>query len=383
MRVLEVFVRDFRNIAAAALAPSPRATVLVGANGQGKTNLLEAVYLACTLRPLRATRLAELPRFGTELAEVALRVEGPGGERRVAVEVRAGGRTATLDGKPQERLDAYFEGLAAVCFAPDDLLLVKGGPEARRRFLDRAAFNRWPAVLSEVREYLRALRSRNAALRTAGVEVEESFRAPLVAAGARLLRRRLDLLGELSPRVAVAHAAIAGLAAAPAAVTYRAAGGLAAAPGDREERLAPRLAALLEERTARDRDRGFTSVGPHMDDLALELGGRGAQALRQPGPAARHRPRAQGGRDREPPRGAGAATAPPARRRLVGARPREERLPPRLPPRAARTGHPHHHRPAAPGGGGGARCRLLRRGVRQLPSPVTAHLRVAGGASVC
>jgi len=121
------------------------------------------------------------------------------------VDVGPHARTAFLDGKLQDRLDDYFEGLAAVCFSPDDLLLVKGGPEARRRFLDRAAFNRWPAVLAEARDYLRALRARNAALRTASADVEASFRQPLVRAGARLVRRRLDLLTELAPRVSKAY----------------------------------------------------------------------------------------------------------------------------------------------------------------------------------
>ncbi|HET9597654.1 MAG TPA: AAA family ATPase, partial [Anaeromyxobacteraceae bacterium] len=210
MRLLSVDVHDFRNVARARLEPSPRSTVLVGENGQGKTNLLEAVFLACTLKPLRAARLAELVRFGQQRARVGLHVEGPGGVREVAVEVEAGVRTATLDGKPQERLDTYFEGLAAVCFAPDDLLLVKGGPDGRRRFLDRAAFNRWPAVLAEARDYVRALRARNAALRTSAPDVEASFRGPLVRAGARLVRRRRDLLSELAPRVAAAYAEISG-----------------------------------------------------------------------------------------------------------------------------------------------------------------------------
>jgi DNA replication and repair protein RecF len=117
------------------LAPSPRATILIGENGQGKTNLLEAIYVLATLKPLRASRLSELVRFGGERAIVAADFDGPGGTRRAAVEVAAGSRTAFLDGKPQEKLDSYFEGLAAVCFAPDDLLLVKAGPEGRRRFL--------------------------------------------------------------------------------------------------------------------------------------------------------------------------------------------------------------------------------------------------------
>ena len=275
MRLVQLSIRDFRNLAAVDLAPSPRATILLGENGQGKTNLLEAIYLLTTLKPLRAARITELVRFGQERAQVAADFDGPGGLRRAAVQVQAGGRTAFLDGKPQDRLDSYFEGLAAVCFAPDDLLLVKAGPEGRRRFLDRAAFNRWPAVLGEAREYVRALRARNAALRTAPPEVEASFRGPLVRAGARLLLRRRALVAELAPRVAAAFAEISGPGAPAALLAYRPAAGLRAEGG--EDELAGRLASALEDRLPRDREKGFTSAGPHMDDLSLSLDGRGAR----------------------------------------------------------------------------------------------------------
>jgi DNA replication and repair protein RecF len=282
LRIRSVDVQDFRNVASARLEPSSRATILVGANGQGKTNFLEAIYFCCTLKPLRAARLAELVRFGAESAKVGADVEGPGGVRRVAVEVAPRARVAFLDGKAQDRLDTYFEGLAAVCFSPDDLLLVKGGPEARRRFLDRAAFNRWPAVLSEAREYVRALRARNAALRTgAPAEVEVSFRVPLARVGARLLRRRLDLLSELAPRVERAYAEISGPGAPAAQVAYRPAGGLSLTGGEAD--LAGRLDDALASRTARDRDRGYTSVGPHMDDLQLQLDAHGARPFASQG----------------------------------------------------------------------------------------------------
>jgi DNA replication and repair protein RecF len=276
VRLLRLAIRDFRNLAAVDLEPSPRSTILLGENGQGKTNLLEAIYLLTTLKPLRAGRLAELVRFGEARAQVAADFDGPGGVRRAAVQVEAGGRTAFLDGKPQDRLDAYFEGLAAVCFAPDDLLLVKGGPEARRRFLDRAAFNRWPAVLGEARDFVRALRARNAALRTAPAEVEASFRAPLVRAGARLVVRRRALVEELAPRVAAAFAEISGPDAPRALLAYRPSAGLGA--DGSEDELAERLGAALAERLERDREKGFTSAGPHMDDLSLALDGRGARA---------------------------------------------------------------------------------------------------------
>ena len=275
MHLRALDIRDFRNIDAASLRPSPGTTVVVGSNGQGKTNLLEAVYYLMVLKPLRAGRLAELVRFGCSRAEVAGCVEGPGGERRIAVEVAPGGRTAYLDGKPVERLDAYLEGHAAVCFSPDDLLLVKGRPELRRRFLDRAAFNRWPAVLGEAREYLRALRARNAALRSGSAEVEESFRRPLVQAGARLLCRRQALVAELAPRLGSAFAGICGVGVPEARLAYRPASGMPS-QGD-EDALAARLGEIMAIRLGRDRDKGYTSVGPHMDDLTLVLDGRAAR----------------------------------------------------------------------------------------------------------
>jgi DNA replication and repair protein RecF len=281
VRLLSVDVHDFRNVSAARLEPSPRATVLVGENGQGKTNLLEAIFLLATLKPLRAARLAELVRFGSEKAGVAGDVDGPGGVRRAAVEVTAGGRTAFLDGKAQDRLEAYLDGHAAVCFSPDDLALVKGGPEGRRRFLDRAAFNRWPAVLAEARDYVRALRARNAALRSAPAEVEASFRVPLARAGARIVRRRRDLVTELAPRVAQAYAAISGPGAPEACLVYRAAAGIR--HDGTEDEIAARLAEVLAGRLERDRERGFTSAGPHMDDLVLSLDARGARPFASQG----------------------------------------------------------------------------------------------------
>jgi DNA replication and repair protein RecF len=277
VRLASLQVRDFRNLASVDLDPSPRATVLVGANGQGKTNLLEAIFLLTTLKPLRGTRLQELVRFGADRAQVAGDLDGPGGLRRAAVQVQAGGRTAFLDGKPQERLDAYFEGLAAVCFSPDDLLLVKGGPEGRRRFVDRAVFNRWPAFLGEARDYVRALRARNAALRVAGPDVEASFREPLVHAAARVLRRRRELVAELAPRVSASFAEISGPDAPEAHLAYRAAAGMSAEGTDAE--IAERLAGILAHRLERDRDKGYTSAGPHMDELVLALAGRGARSF--------------------------------------------------------------------------------------------------------
>ena len=144
-------ISDFRNLQAVSLRPSPHATVVVGANGQGKTSLLEAVYFLCTLRPLRANRLSELVRFGTEQSTVTGRFSLGGAEREISVQVSAGIRQAFVDGKKAAKLEDYFGGVSVVAFTPDDLEVVKGGPEVRRAFLDRAVFNRFPAYLREHR----------------------------------------------------------------------------------------------------------------------------------------------------------------------------------------------------------------------------------------
>jgi DNA replication and repair protein RecF len=269
---------------------SPHTTVLAGPNGQGKTNFLEACYLLCTLRPLRAQRLAELVRFGSARASVAGRFELVGGMREVVVAVEEGRRAAQVDGKAVRDPDELFGGLAVVAFTPDDLALVKGGPEGRRRLLDRAVQNRHPAHLADAREYLRALRSRNQLLRQgAPPELHEAFEAPLARLGARLRLRREHLVDEMRGHAARAFAEVA-RGEEPLELSYQAAGrdsdGLGPEAALRgEEELRQRLLAALARRLPRDRERGYTSVGPHTDDLALTLGDRPARLFASQGQA--------------------------------------------------------------------------------------------------
>ncbi len=280
LRLLALRLRDFRNIEAADLEPGPRATVIVGPNGQGKTNLLEALYLLATLKPLRTARLAELPRFGKK----ACRVEGAfelGSARRViGVHVEDGVRQALVDGKKVRDVEEYFGGVAVVAFTPDDLAVVKGGPDVRRRFLDRAVFNRFPAFLGESRTYARALKSRNRLLKTeTPPEVIEAFDEPLAKAGARIVIRRRRVLAELLPRFEeilgrLSHGQLKGkLKYAPPVVEG----------ADDEAQVAARLLEELGRRLPRDRERGFTSVGPHADQLGIQLQGRPARTYASQG----------------------------------------------------------------------------------------------------
>jgi DNA replication and repair protein RecF len=277
-------LQDFRNLARVELAPSPHATVVVGRNGQGKTNLLEAVYFLCTLKPLRARRLVELLRFGQPAARVAGRFSLGGATRDISVEVQDGHRTASVDGKPTRALEEYFGGVSVVAFTPDDLAVVKGSPEERRTLLDRAVFNRFPGFLRASRAYLRALRSRNRLLKE-GVAGDylEAYDEALAETGARILILRRDLLVELVPRATQTVASIAQLQEA----TY------AYSPAHLDVDFAKvdalglvvALRDVLRARLERDKERGFTSVGPHADDLEIGLGGHPARSFASQGQA--------------------------------------------------------------------------------------------------
>lgn len=277
MRLLSLSCESFRNLKQVKVTPSPRTTIAVGENGQGKTNLLEALYYLATLKPLRANTLKELVQFGAGRARVEGRWLLNGAERDIAVEVSHGTRTAFVDGKRAASLEAYFGGVSVVAFTPDDLAVVKGGPEGRRTFLDRSVFNRFPAYLAESREYAKALKSRNRLLKEDAPHSHLTvWDETLARVGARLLVRRRALLAEVATRAQAAFAHI-GRIEAKATFVYEPShlevdfataseGGLHAA-----------LAKALEQRLARDVERGHTTVGPHVDDLDLSLGDHAAR----------------------------------------------------------------------------------------------------------
>jgi len=290
VRLLSASFRDFRNLEQVELPLGERTSVAVGENGQGKTNLLEGLYLLSTLKPLRASKLSELVRFGATSSRVSGRFLLQGAEREIAVELSltADGRAlrqAYVDGKAAASLDEYFGGVSVVAFTPDDLSVVKGGPEGRRSFLDRSVFNRAPAYLEEARQYQRALKSRNRLLKdNASAAHLVAWDETVAKLGARLWVRRRTFVAELAPR---ARAAFERIGRTPMAASYD------YLPEHldistfalSELELESKLRALLDQRLARDLERGFTSAGPHADDLELSLGGKSARSFASQGQA--------------------------------------------------------------------------------------------------
>jgi DNA replication and repair protein RecF len=286
VRLLHLRCELFRNLTSVEVEPSVRATVAVGHNGAGKTNLLEALYYLATLKPLRASRLSELVQHGAPQAKVTGRFLLSGAERELSVEISDGSRASYVDGKRTTAFEDYFGGVSVVAFTPDDLMVVKGSPEGRRNFLDRAVFNRFPAHLNESRAYARALKSRNRLLKEqAPASHLEAWDGTLAKTGARLWTRRRALMNELATRAAGAFARI-GRTEAPAQYAYAPSrlDGIDFANASEAE-LEAALDAALKARVLRDLERGHTSVGPHVDDLMLSLGEQEARAYASQGQA--------------------------------------------------------------------------------------------------
>ncbi|MGK0358243.1 MAG: DNA replication and repair protein RecF [Bradymonadia bacterium] len=271
MQLERVSIRDVRNLAAVDFEPHPGFNVFAGANGQGKTNVLGAVYWMATLRPMRG-RVRELIRWGEKAAQVSGIIQKDGLDHRLQVRVDGGQRTAQREDKTVKNAQ-YFGALSVVLFTPDDVGLVRGPPADRRKFLDRAIFTGQPGYLAEVLSYRRALDARNALLRDGGAPaLFDTYEEVLANHAARLIAIRRAYLDDLAPRFKIAFAAIAD-AHLGGVVRYR-----ESLSGTAEE-----LREAWATDRGRDRVRGFTQRGPHVDDVVLRQLDRPAKAYASQG----------------------------------------------------------------------------------------------------
>jgi DNA replication and repair protein RecF len=274
--VTGVTLRDFRNYERAEFELGPRLTVVAGANGAGKTNLLEAIYFGCTGRSPRTSNERELLRRGAKTARVTVAAESPSKDRHLLeVGFEPGGqKVLRADGAPVENLSAARDRPLASVFLPDRLELVKGSPSLRRSHLDQVVAALWPARTATRAAYSRALAQRNALLAriragSASATSLGSWDAELSAQGAQLMADRAGAVELVAPRFSE-RARDLGLPEA-CVLGYRPRSPAGDAAG---------LLAELEERREADVDRGFTAHGPHRDDMSLR---HGEEALRNYG----------------------------------------------------------------------------------------------------
>jgi DNA replication and repair protein RecF len=278
MRVERLEVVDFRNHDGAEVELPAGVSVLAGANGVGKTNLLEAIGYLATLGSHRVGQDASLIRAGTASAVIRATVRRAGRQLLVDVELRSGsGVRGRVNGAPVPRARDLLGVVRATLFAPEDLGLVRGDPEERRRFLDTLATQRLPRYHGSRQDYDRVLRQRNTLLRSAGGRLPASALATLevwdeklASAGAEIWSERLRLVAALTPRVELAYQRLAGRDDAVDVAYVSSVVGPGAADPD-PAKLAQALRERLIADRAREVERGLTLSGPHRDDLALAL----------------------------------------------------------------------------------------------------------------
>ncbi len=274
----QVSTRSFRNLVSVSVPVDAPFVVIQGENGHGKTNFLEAIWLLATLRPLRGTRLGELATFGAGEGAVAGGIRSGGFTRRHRVDVGPGGRKTSIDGAAVTDLATWFDRARAVCFVPDDARIVTGEPSLRRAWIDRAAFTLRPSHLDVARTYGRVVDQKAAALRQeAGGAVLDALDAQLATWGARLTERRAVALSELVLPVTAMHDRISGTEGTISLALRT------DARGDAVEAREASIARALRERRAEERRRRRTLVGPHLDDVVLELDGRSARQFSSQG----------------------------------------------------------------------------------------------------
>ncbi|WP_346958743.1 DNA replication/repair protein RecF [uncultured Arthrobacter sp.] len=304
MYLEQLSLTDFRSYAQVDLSLEPGVTVLVGSNGIGKTNLMEAIGYLATLSSHRVSSDAPLLRFGTERAMIRAKLVRAGQPTVLELEINGGrANRARINRSNPVRARDILGICQTVLFAPEDLALVKGDPSNRRRFLDELLVSLMPRHAATRSDYDRVLKQRNALLKsgrtgkfTAGHEATlDVWDQHMARAGAELLHARLELVERLQPHLKNAYAQLTDGSKAAGAV-YRstlqgmfdddgeapaAAGGTAAgepAAGTEDlrqlsvEDLTDRYVQAFAASRRRELERGISLVGPHRDELELVLG---------------------------------------------------------------------------------------------------------------
>jgi len=275
--VRHVSLVDVRNYAQLDVTFEPGINALVGPNGQGKTNLVEAIAYLSTLGSHRVATDAPLVRQGAERAVIRADVVREDRALLLEIEITPGrANRARINRAPVPKTREILGILRSVVFAPEDLALVKGDPGERRRFLDDLLVQRLPRLAGTRADYERVLKQRNALLKSSGaarrthiddvVRTLEAWDDQLARLGAEIITSRRDLTEALAPLAAQAYQALVP-ASDTIALGYRSVVDDVDAPD-----VAQALLTEMDRRRKEELDRGITLVGPHRDDLEVMLG---------------------------------------------------------------------------------------------------------------
>jgi len=267
MYLSRLALHHFRNIAETEIFPSPAFNVLWGDNGQGKTNILEAIYIIGHLKSFRNTRNEDLIEHDNIRSQLHGEIISRGSKRSIDIGIERRGKEVLLDGKEVRHAATFFSALRPVIFSPEEVALTKGAPAGRRALLDRAIFQTDPTYLPRAQEYERCLRQRNALFRTAGVENQIApWTEALLRAGLHIRRSRTDYITRITAIFNDVYAKISGnRETASIVLPY---------PSEKEQSLEQYFRQELERCRHRERLTGQTLAGPHRDDPLFQINGR-------------------------------------------------------------------------------------------------------------
>ncbi|HPX60883.1 MAG TPA: DNA replication/repair protein RecF, partial [Deltaproteobacteria bacterium] len=275
MQLTRVSISCFRNIKSVQFDPARHFNMFYGLNGQGKTSLMEALYLLGSNRSFRQVRIPDVIMYGEHTASVQGDIECGGIKNRIKLIVERAGRKTDIDGKAVQKASELHGRLNSVVFSPDDIAMVKGGPENRRRYLDRAVYTGDAGYLHCWHAYNRILKQRNALLKNRNMSGLEVWTEKLAEQGAEVIRRRSVYVKFLNLALQQVYAAISGDAGEMPTIVYQPEGILA----ENHLEIRQQLLSLMEKSKARDERFGTTTSGPHRDDLAFNLNGHTLKAF--------------------------------------------------------------------------------------------------------
>jgi len=279
LRITRLTARHFRNLLPLELLIDAQTLLFVGGNGQGKTNLLEALYVSATGRSFRHSSPKELLAFGSAQATLSATVQKREVRHDVEVVITPHHKSVMVDSRHLRLASKLLELVNVVAFFPDDLRVVKGAPEERRRLLDRAVANYRPDFVTAAMAYAKVLKSRNVLLkeRRADRTLLRVYDEQLVSYASVIHACRLDGLAALAPLATEAFADIMP-DAGPLVVGLD-----SGVPQHEGEAFAEALRRGLNENLVRDLARGTTSLGPHRADLEMLMGGQDARIFASQG----------------------------------------------------------------------------------------------------
>ena len=284
MRVDSLSIQDYRNIESIEFVPSPGVNVIFGENAQGKTNLLEAIWLFTGLRSFRGSKERELRRFDTEAARLSMAFHNDVRDMTADILITEK-KTASLGGLPYGPSTKLVGEFLAVIFAPQHLDLIKGGPAERRKFINQALCQLKPNYAKALTQFNRAMQQRNQLLKDALYHSElydtlDVWDDRFCTFGAAVIAERMKYLEDLRPFLEEFYGGISGGREA-ISVDYAAGTGSDEAfaySSDDPVVIKEELAQLLKVHRRDDTFAGFTTVGPHRDDLIVKLDGISAKS---------------------------------------------------------------------------------------------------------